>query len=216
MKDEGGKETKSAARFQRAGPPVDPGVYAGLAGGTGPPLLARFSTAARADVKSASPVLGIMTAFRRPCAVSVMRRKRPRSFSRNSMLKCLRSTCTSFEAMTFSMVSLIAPVISKVHLKPGTIAKDFPPVHSINAVFHAPLRDRQYLLIGILPENSNLARFSFRLRAESPTAQSTVLHGVRHVLKGRQRRDQGTPGQDSCRVVPRRRSMGFCLGENHS
>jgi hypothetical protein len=43
------------------------------------------STTSSVAVNSSRPVLGTMIVLRRPCASSVMRRKRPRSFSRNSM-----------------------------------------------------------------------------------------------------------------------------------
>jgi len=45
----------------------------------------------------------MITVLRRPCASSVIRKKRPRSFSRNSMKKCFRSTCNSRDS---SMVSI--------------------------------------------------------------------------------------------------------------
>src|SRR4051795_11522617 len=54
-------------------------------------------------MKSLSPVPGTMTRLRRPCASSVIRRKRPRGFSHNSIRKCLRSICKSWLAMMVSM-----------------------------------------------------------------------------------------------------------------
>ena len=56
-----------------------------------------------AAVKSSTPVLGTMMVLRRPCAASVMRKKLPRPFSRNSIWKCFRSICTSLDSMMLSI-----------------------------------------------------------------------------------------------------------------
>src|SRR6266403_4056542 len=60
-------------------------------------------TSPAADIKSSRPVLGMIIVLRLPCASSVIRMKRPRSFSLNSMKKCLRSTCSSLVTITLSM-----------------------------------------------------------------------------------------------------------------
>ena len=67
-------------------------------------LLASTITASSAALKSLMPVSGMMTTFVFPPHRSVIRRNRPRKFSRISMVSCLRSIWSSRRASVFSSV----------------------------------------------------------------------------------------------------------------
>ena len=112
------------------------------------------NTSPIAAVNSPTPVLGTMMVLRRPCASSVMRRNFPRSFSRNSTWKYLRSIWTWLG------------LDDVIHLQSG---RDFArPTNERKAKFQFKTR------------GSN--RFALRLRINSATSSAGLafLAFVRH------------------------------------